>query len=113
MRMVEHVSSVISGPVRPSSPLCHHPGHCRAIPSTVQTQANRTSPCLPLCSFQSPVSQTLELVYGRQLDKESGATTLEVAPKRTQELPRHLPGMRFAKTVIESLTLCAMPPHNA
>jgi hypothetical protein len=34
-RMMEHVSSVTIGPVRPSPPLCCHPGYCRAIPNTV------------------------------------------------------------------------------
>jgi hypothetical protein len=66
VRMVERVSSFTSGPMRPSSPLCHYPGRCRAIPSTVGTQVDGTSPRLPLCSFRSPISQTLKLVYGRR-----------------------------------------------
>jgi hypothetical protein len=55
---ISSITHVASDPVRPSSssPLCHHPEHSRVIPSTVGTQADGTSPRLPLCSFRSPVS---------------------------------------------------------
>jgi hypothetical protein len=33
VRPAERVFSVTSGPVWPSPPLCHHPGHCRVTPA--------------------------------------------------------------------------------
>jgi hypothetical protein len=54
MRMMERISSVTFGPMRPSPSLCHHPRHCRAILNTVRTQADGTSPRRPLCNSGSP-----------------------------------------------------------
>jgi hypothetical protein len=110
-RMMEHISSVTSGPVRPSSSLCCHPGYCRTAPNAVGTQVDRTSPRLPPCSFRSSVIETLKLVYGRRSDENSSANALEAAPGQAQEPPRHPPGTRFARTVTESQALCATPPH--
>jgi hypothetical protein len=73
----------------------------------VGTRADRTSPLLSLRSFRSPVSQTLELVYGRRSDENSSATTLEAAPGQAQEPPRGLLGTRFSRTAIEAQALCA------
>jgi hypothetical protein len=105
----------------PSPPaLCNHPCRCaaipgiacRAIPRTVGTQVDRTSPRPPLRSRRSSVSQALELVYGRQSDKRSSATTLVVAPGRVQDPSRRLPEARFARKVVNSTTLYAMLPHT-
>jgi hypothetical protein len=112
VRPTERVFSVTSGPVRPSSPLYHHPGHRRVIPSTAGIEVDGTPPRLPLCSFRSPVSQTLELVYGWRSNKDSSATTLEAIPGKAQEPPRRMPGVRFTRTDIESSALYAMPPHR-
>jgi hypothetical protein len=112
VRSAKRVSSITSGPVRPSPPLYRHPGHCGAIPHTVGTQVDRTSPRPPLCSLQCSVSQTLESVYRHRSNKSSSATTLEATPGRAQDPPQHLPGTRFARTVVNSSTLRAMPPHN-
>jgi hypothetical protein len=60
------VFSVTSAPVRPSPPLCRHPGHCSAIPGTVGSRDGGTSPHPPLCDFQPSVSMTLEPMYGRR-----------------------------------------------
>jgi hypothetical protein len=84
---ISSITSATSGPVRPCPALCHEFRHCKAIPNTVGTQVDGTSPRLPLCSFRSPVSQALELVYRRRSDKDSSATTLEAAPGPTQESP--------------------------
>jgi hypothetical protein len=65
IRPVERGSSVTSGPVRPSPPLCHHPGHCSTIPDTVAARDDKTSPRPLLCDLQPSVSPTLELTYGR------------------------------------------------
>jgi hypothetical protein len=46
-----HVFSVTSAPVRPSPPLCRHPGHCSAIPGTVGLRDGETSPHPLLCDF--------------------------------------------------------------
>jgi hypothetical protein len=56
-------------PVRPSPPLCRHPGHCSAIPGTVGPRDGGTSPHQPLCDFQPSVSVTLEPTYGRRPNK--------------------------------------------
>jgi hypothetical protein len=66
VRPAEHVSSVTSGPVRPSPPLCRHPWRCSIIPDTVGAWDDGTLPRLPLCSLQSSVSPTLEPAYGRR-----------------------------------------------
>jgi hypothetical protein len=54
VRSAGRIFPVTSGPVRPSPPLRRHPRHCRAIPCTVGTQVDRSSPrppyeasCLP------------------------------------------------------------------
>jgi hypothetical protein len=69
IRPKESVSSITSGPVRPSPPLYGHPGHCGVIPRTVGTQVDRTSLRPLLCSLQSSVSRTLESVYGHRSNK--------------------------------------------
>jgi hypothetical protein len=38
VRMMERIYYVTSGPARSSPPMCHHPGHCRAIPNTMGTE---------------------------------------------------------------------------
>jgi hypothetical protein len=101
-RMMEHISSVTSGPVRPSPPRCCHPGYCRAVANVVGTQADGTSPHLLLCKFRSHVNQTLELVYGWRSDENSSATANETTPGQSQESPRRPPGTRFARTATQS-----------
>jgi hypothetical protein len=65
---VGRVSSVTSGPVRPSPPLCHHPRHCSTIPGVVGTRDDKTSPHPPLCILRPSVSSTLKLAYRRRPD---------------------------------------------
>jgi hypothetical protein len=48
VRLARRVSSVTSGPVRPSPPLCHHLGHCSIIPGTVEARDDGTPPHPPL-----------------------------------------------------------------
>jgi hypothetical protein len=60
---VECVTSVTSGPVRPSPPLCHHPRHYSAIPGTVEARDDETQPRPLLCILWSSVSRALELAY--------------------------------------------------
>jgi hypothetical protein len=64
-RMIDYVSSVTSGPTRPSPSPRHHPGHCKAIPNTVGAQADGTPPRQPLCNSGSP----------RQPDPRAGVRT--------------------------------------
>jgi hypothetical protein len=70
IRPTEHVSSVTSGPVRPSPPLCHHPRHCGAIPGTVEARDDETPPRPLLCILWSSVSQALESAYGQRPNKK-------------------------------------------
>jgi hypothetical protein len=63
---VERISSITSGPVRPSLPLCHHPGHCSTIPSAVEAWDNETLPRPLLCILRPTVSCAVESTYGRQ-----------------------------------------------
>jgi hypothetical protein len=64
VRPVEHVSSVTSSPVRPSPPLCHHPGHCITIVGTMEARDDKTPPRPLLCILQPFVSRALESAYG-------------------------------------------------
>jgi hypothetical protein len=66
----EPVSPVISGPVRPSPPLCNHPRPCAAIPGAAGTQDDKTLPHPWLCTSRPSVSRTLESAYGRRLNEK-------------------------------------------
>jgi hypothetical protein len=83
-----------------------HPHHCQpcaTIPATaaprrtlwrhpdaVGAHGDQTSPQRPLCHIRAPVNGTLELAhYGGQSTNRATAT-LEAAPVRAQDAPRHL-----------------------
>ena len=115
-RPAGRVTSITSGPERPSPPLCRHPGHCWAISRTVRIQVDRTSPRPPLCSLRSSVSQALEPVYGRRTNEElqryyprsrswtdTGVTTTPARSKIRQD------GHRIAGTVRHAATPCLKP----
>jgi hypothetical protein len=70
VRLVERVFSVTSGPVRPSPPLCHHPGHCSTIPGAVGARDDKTSPRPLLCILRPSVRCTLESTYGRRPNRK-------------------------------------------
>jgi hypothetical protein len=59
------VTSVAVGPVRPSPPSRHHPGHCIAIPDAMEARGDGTSPRPLLCLVRPPLSGTLESACGR------------------------------------------------
>jgi hypothetical protein len=111
--LVERVSSITSGPVWPSPPLCRHPRHYSIIPDTVGAWDDGTPPCPPLHFLLPFVSPTLERAYRREPTRSSRTITLEAAPGWAQDSPRRPPGARFSRTTIKSTTLCAMPPHVA
>jgi hypothetical protein len=113
VRPAECVSSITSGPVRPSLPLGCHPEHCSVIPSTVGTQVDGTSQRPLLCGLRSSVSRALESAYGCRPSKSSSATTLEAAPGWAQDPPRRPPEARFTRTTVNSTTLRVMLPHVA
>jgi hypothetical protein len=98
--------AAIPATVPPSWALQHYP-------ITVGTHVDGTSPRPPLCGLRSSVSRALESAYGRRPSKSSIATTLETAPGPAQDPPRRPPEARFARTTVNSTTLCAMPPHVA
>jgi hypothetical protein len=110
---VEHVSPVTFGPVRPSPPLCHHPGHCSTIPGAVEARDDETPPRPLLCILRPSTGRALESAYGR---------------RPNGKLPHHYPrsrswtsigltttpsGARFARTTVNSATLCTMSPYVA
>jgi hypothetical protein len=66
VRLAGPVTSVVVGPVQPSPPSQHHPGHCIAIPYAVGVRSDKTPPRRLLCALRPPVSRTLELMYGRR-----------------------------------------------
>jgi hypothetical protein len=113
IRPVERVSSVTFGTVRPSPPLCCHPGHCNAVPGAVGAQDDEKSPCPLLCSSSLsssvPSSQRMD---GDQTGN-SHTATLEAAPRQVQDSPRCPTGARFVRMTINSTKLCAMPPYVA
>jgi hypothetical protein len=60
------------------------------------------------CTAQrSPVSWTLELVYGRRPGKSTSTTTLEAASGQAQEPPRCVQGPRFVRTTVKWQVPCA------
>jgi hypothetical protein len=113
VRLARRAFPVNSDPVRPSPPLCLHPRHCSVILSTMGTQVDGTSSRSPLCGLRSFVSRALESAYGRRPSKSSSSTTLEAAPGRAQDPPRHPPEARFTRTTVNSTTLCATLSHAA
>jgi hypothetical protein len=68
---VERVSSINSDPVRPSPPLCSHPGHYSAILGAVGARDDKTSPSPSMYILRPSVSYTLEPAYGRRLKRKA------------------------------------------
>jgi hypothetical protein len=91
-RRTECVLSVTSDLVRPSRALCRHPRHCRAIPDTVGTYADETSPRQPLFRPSSrctdndqtrvPAGPPSKLPFGRH---STGLTTTHGRTKIHQD----------------------------
>jgi hypothetical protein len=65
VRLAGPVTSVAVGPVRPSPPSRHHPGHCTAIPDAVGVREKKTQPHQLLCALRPPDSGTLKSASGR------------------------------------------------
>jgi hypothetical protein len=94
---MRRVSSVATGPVRPSPPLRHHPEHYSTIPDAMGAQDDKTSPRPPLCNLQPSVSPTLELTHARRPKEKFPRcnprsrswtdTRLAVAPCQEKNLP--------------------------
>jgi hypothetical protein len=82
------VIPVAVNPVRPSSPLLHHVGHCDDIPMLLGR--NETSPRRPLRHLRPPVNGTLESAHYGGRTTNRCATTLEAAHVRAQDAPRCL-----------------------
>jgi hypothetical protein len=86
------------------STLCGHPRHCSAMPGTVMT-----SPMLLECTgtrrrhnrhcaeYGPPVDGTLEPACGGGRTTNHYAATLEAAPVRAQDAPRHLHWSRICQ----------------
>jgi hypothetical protein len=108
---VERVSSVTSSLVWPSLSLCHHPGHCSTIPGVVKARDDETPAARCCASYGLPSAAPSSQHTDRDRTGGSHATTLKATPKRVQDSPRRLPGARFARTTVNSVTLCAMPPY--
>jgi hypothetical protein len=110
IRPVERVSSVTSGSVRPSPPLCHHPGPCSTILGVVEARDDKTSHAHCCASYDIPSAEPSSQRTDGDRTGSSNAATLEAAPGWVQDLPRRPPGARFVRTTVNSATLCAMPP---
>jgi hypothetical protein len=82
LKRIFSITSTTPSPVRPCPSLCNKFRNYRAIPNAVGTLADGMLPRLPLCSFRSPVSQTLELVCERRSDKNSSTTIFEATLDR-------------------------------
>jgi hypothetical protein len=106
------VFSVAISPMRPSPPLQRHAGHCDDIPDAVEAREDGTSPRPPLCLVRPPVDGTLEPARGRRPDSQP----LRHHPRSRSCTGTGLAttppiGARFARTVINSAALLAMPSH--
>jgi hypothetical protein len=101
----EHVPSVTSGAVRPSSAMCHHPGRCGTIPSAVKPCSDGAPPHRALYRMGAPVSRTLELMHERRPGVNACRTTLEATPRRVQRPPRHLQEPGSIRTPVKSQAL--------
>jgi hypothetical protein len=107
------VTSVAIGPVRPSPPSQHHPGHCITIPYVVgygATRRRHASCCAPYgLPSAAPSSRRTDG------DSTEDFNTLPSKPllgghRACHDAP---PEARFAVTVVHSVVLCAIPPHVA
>jgi hypothetical protein len=108
---VRRVSSVIIGLVWPSPLPRRHHGHCSTIPNAVGVRGDKTPPRLLLCTLRPPVRRSLESAYGRRSNGSPHTATVEAAPGREQDSPRHLAETRFARMAITSAALYTIPPH--
>jgi hypothetical protein len=88
------VTFVVIGPVRPSPPSQHHPGHCITISYTVGGRGDRRrhAGCCAPCGLPSAAPSKPFLDRYR--------TRCDVSPEA-----------RIARTVVYSTALYAIPPH--
>jgi hypothetical protein len=106
----------------PRSPptMCGHPHHCAAIPGTAASSPALWEPNTTghrharRCAASGlPSAEPSSQCTDGDQTRSSRAATLEAAPRRAQDSPRHLPEARFVRTTVNSTTLCAMPPYVA
>jgi hypothetical protein len=114
IRLARPDTSIAIGPVRPSPPSQHHPGHCITISNTVGGRGNKTPPRQLLCAQRPLISRTLE-------------ANVRTTTKREASMPPHSkpfldsysalhdvpPEARFARTAFYSTALYGIPPHVA
>jgi hypothetical protein len=107
-------TSIAIGPVRPSLPSQHHPGHCITISNTVGGWGVKTLPRRLLCAQRPPVSRTLEANVRMTTKREA-----PMPPPSKPFLDRYRahhdvpPEARFTKMAVYSTALCVIPPHVA
>jgi hypothetical protein len=114
IRPARPVTSVAIGPVRPSLPSQHHPGHCITISNTVGGRGDKMLPRQLLCAQRPPVSRTPEANV-RTTTKREAPTPPPSKPFLDGYTARHdvPPEARFPRTAVYSMTLYAIPPHVA
>jgi hypothetical protein len=98
--------------------LCGHPHRYAAIPGTTASSLALWEPGTTghyhahRCAASGPPSAQPS---GRCTDgdqtRSSHVATLEAAPGQAQNSPRRPPEARFAKTAVDSMTLCTMPQY--
>jgi hypothetical protein len=114
VRPARPVTSVAIGPVRPSPPSQHHPGHCITTSNTVGGRGDKTPPHRLLCAQWPPISRTLEANVRTTTKREA-----PTPPPSKPFLDRYRarldapPEARFARTTVYSTALYAIPPHVA
>jgi hypothetical protein len=111
---VRRVSSVTIGPVRPSPPSRHHPGHCSAIPLRCGS-AGRQDAATPAAVPLTTSRQLHPRVSVRMTTEREAPTPPPSKPLLDGYRARHgaPPEARFARTAVYSATLYAMPSHVA
>jgi hypothetical protein len=108
---VRHVSSVTISPVRPSPLPRRHPGHCSTIPTLWEYGTTRRRHVCCCAPYGLPSAAPSSQCADRDQTGNPHTATLEAAPGREQDSPRHPAGTRFARTAINSTTLCTIPLH--
>jgi hypothetical protein len=95
VRPAGSVIPVAVSPVRPCPPLPHHARRCGNIPALLGRTGTRHRHNSHCATYGLPVNGTLELAHHGGQSTNYYAASLETAPVRAQDAPRHLNGSRI------------------
>jgi hypothetical protein len=114
VRSVGAVTTIAIGPARPSPPSGCHPGHCITILNAVEACGDRAPPRRSLCPVRPHVNGTLEVLTRTALGRATSTPPPSKLPLDVHRTPHDTPPeARFARTVVYSMALYALPPHVA